>query len=74
MDKRELDFSPAPVCSIPRCPYRTSARLVEAEEHGGKRRRMDLCMDHAVNMKRAYKDEIEVVAVWNQLEMEDFDD
>ena len=31
-------------------------------------------MDHAVNMKRAYKDEIEVVAVWNQLEMEDFDD
>lgn len=63
-----LGFNPAPICQVPKCPHATSAR-VTAKGEGRK----DLCARHAVTTYK-FLDGVHLVAVWNELTLEDFDD
>ena len=68
-------FNPAPICQSKTCPNKTAARLYEKNETTGEERRIDLCKRHAITTHHYYsRDGVEVIAVWNDLTMEDFDD
>lgn len=65
-------YHPSPNCTQKKCPSKSAARLVEVEEHEGKRRTRDLCSRHALVMVKHYPDDVEVVATWGGLSIEDF--
>lgn len=66
MKQRALE-NHAPICGVPKCPYKTEARLTDGE------RRRDLCRRHAIVSVKFIPD-IHVIATWGGLTMEDFDD
>lgn len=65
-------FNPSPTCMQKGCPHKSAARLVEINTK--RKKRMDLCTMHALNMKRVYKNDLDVVAAWGGLTVEEFDD
>ena len=64
-------FNPARACQVPKCPNLSSARLTQ---EGKEDSRKDLCARHALVMKRVYPQQVVVLAAWNELTLEDFDD
>lgn len=64
------EYNAQDVCVIPKCPTASCARVIEVDNPESKRR--DLCFGHTYQMKRVYKDAIEIVATWNGYTMEDF--
>jgi hypothetical protein len=74
IDFRGQVINPAPNCYAHNCIHQSSVRLAEEDEQTGKERRKDLCLRHALVMKRIYKDNLTIVATWNGVEKEDFDE
>lgn len=66
-------FNPAPICQSD-CANATSARIRDLTVERRKPKWKDLCYGHALQVVRVYKDKVEVMAVWNQLDWDDFDD
>lgn len=63
-------FNPNPTCPVPKCPHPTVARLYDPV----MKKRMDLCFGHAKQTKHVNKENVHIVAVWNDYTLEDFDD
>jgi hypothetical protein len=69
-------INPALVCVVPYCTNDSAVRLTEVPEFAVNRRpqRRDLCVEHAEQTIRVYKEKVEVLAVWNGEEMENWDE
>jgi hypothetical protein len=69
-------FNPHIVCEVPKCPERSCVRVSELPEFATKRKpmRRDLCAGHGLQTIRVYGDKIEVLAVWNGEDLEDWND
>lgn len=58
-------FNPANTCRI--CPEKPTVRLTDGE------RRSDLCLGHAKQTKKVYKEKVDIIAVWGGTTMEDME-